>query len=81
MICNRLVITDRLHSDTGVDLLFKENDDIVYFDTMDECVEKINFFIKNSDERNRIASNGYKKVLANHTITSRVTKLLSILAS
>jgi len=81
MICNRLVVTDRLHPDTGVDLLFKENDDIVYFDTMDECVEKINYFIKNNDERNRIARNGYKKVLANHTITSRVTKLLSILDS
>jgi spore maturation protein CgeB len=60
-------------------MLFKENEDIVYFDSLDECVSKINYYSSNDEERIRIANNGYKKVIANHTTTQRVNKLLSIL--
>lgn len=79
MLCNRLVLTDRLNPETGINMLFKENEDIVYFDSLDECVSKINYYSSNNEERIRIANNGYKKVIANHTTTQRVNKLLSIL--
>jgi len=79
MVCNRLVITDRPDPDTRIDLLFKENEDIVYFDSFDECVDKINYYSKNDKERLRIAQSGYNKVIKNHTTAKRVDKLLELL--
>ena len=79
MLANRLVITDRPNIDTRIDLLFKENVDIVYFDSIDDCVEKIKYFSKNENERNLIAKNGYQKVIKNHTIQKRIHQLLKIL--
>ena len=79
MLANRLVIADRPHSDTQIDQIFTENEDIVYFDNMDECVAKIEYYIKNEDERLRIATNGYNKVRKNHTVDSRIDCLLELL--
>jgi spore maturation protein CgeB len=50
----------------------------VYFDNIDECVEKINFYTdpKNEHLRLKIASNGFNKVRDKHTTKARVSKLL-----
>lgn len=79
MLANRLVITDRPNNNTKIDLLFKENVDIIYFDTIEECVEKIKYFSKNKKERDIITNNGYNKVVKNHTIQKRVQKILELL--
>lgn len=63
MSCKKLVITDRLSSNKQLDQIFKENEEIVFYSTKEEALEKIQFYLNNDDERNRIAENGYKKVI------------------
>ena len=78
MLCNRLVITDRINEDTGIDKIFKEGDDIIYFNNLNDCIEKINYFLENEKERLKISNNGYNKVKNNHTICKRVENLLKL---
>jgi len=72
MACGKLVLTDRLKESKKLDELFQDGEDIVYYDDMVDCINKINEFSDNEKERNRISQNGYKKVLENHTQKQRV---------
>lgn len=81
MMANRLVIADRPDPAAQMDLIFTENEHIVYFDNVDECVDKINYYIANEKERERISNNGYQKVSKYHTTTSRIQKLLQIISN
>ncbi len=76
MACGKLVITDRLPKSTKIDTLFVENQDIVYYDNISDCISKINYYLWDKEEAARIASNGYKKVLENHTQKQRVDSIL-----
>lgn len=79
MMANRLVITDRPDPETKMNLIFNENQDIVYFDNIKECVEKIKFFAINESDRLTIAQNGFNKVSTKHTTTQRIKKILELL--
>lgn len=79
MMANRLVLTDRPDPLTRIDLIFEENKDIVYFDSLEDCISKINHYSSNDRERNFISQNGYNKTHKNHTTESRIKKLLAIL--
>lgn len=71
MACRRMVITDRLSDATGLSDMFVEGEHIVYYDDADDAIDKIRYYAENEDERERIALNGYKEVLANHTERNR----------
>lgn len=72
MACRRMVITDRLAEGTHINSLFTEDEDIVYYSSADEAIEKINYYAAHDEERERIAENGYHKVLEAHTVKHRV---------
>ena len=55
-----------------LDELFVDGEDIVYYDDMVDCINKMNEYSANDKERERIAENGYRKVLENHTQIQRV---------
>lgn len=76
MSCGKLVITDRLPDETKLNELFIENEEIVLYDDMFECIEKINYYVENEDERERIAFNGMQRVLNNYTQIQVVDKLI-----
>lgn len=80
MACKRLVITDRLPSvgldDRCLDKLFKENESIVLYDNIRECVSKLNYYSARPELAAQIADNGYNEVLKNHTQVNRVDKIL-----
>ena len=76
MACGKMVITDRLAESTGLSQMFIEGEEIVYYDNMLDCIEKINYYNENRDELNRIAQNLMNKVLNNHTQIQRVDKLI-----
>lgn len=77
MACGSMVLTDRLPEYTNIDSLFTEDEDIVYYDGPSECISKINYYLRNDDDRKRIAENGYRKVLADHTQVQRVDTIIS----
>jgi spore maturation protein CgeB len=79
MACGRMVLTDRLPEATRIQELFVDGEDIVYYDDADDAIEKINYYINNEEERERIAANGKSKVLAEHTVSHRVDALERII--
>ena len=72
MACGKMVLCDRLNDSKKLHELFEEGEDIVFYDDMIDCIEKMNKYSQNKKERERIAENGYRKVLENHTQVQRV---------
>jgi len=72
MACNRLVLTDRLNESKGLHELFIDGEDIIYYDDMVDCINKVNDVFNNPTERMRISNSGYEKVLKHHTQVQRV---------
>ena len=77
MACGKLVLTDNLPPETGLRDIFIEGEDIVYYDDMFDCIEKMNYYNENEEERERIAHNGMMKVLHNYTQIQVVDKLIA----
>jgi spore maturation protein CgeB len=76
MLANRMVIADRPDKDTQIEQIFVEGKDIVYFDSLDDLIEKVNYYTVNEDKRLEIATAGFNKVSKYHTATARVRSLL-----
>ena len=76
MACGKMVLTDRLPDETGLSEMFVEGEDIVYYDEMFDCIEKMNYYNENEEERERIAHNGMMKVLHNYTQIQVIDKLI-----
>jgi hypothetical protein len=76
MACGKMVLTDRLSEETGLSEMFIDGEDIVYYDEMFDCIEKMNYYNENEEERERIAHNGMLKVLHNYTQIQVVDKLI-----
>jgi hypothetical protein len=76
MACGKMVLTDRLSEETGLSEMFIDGEDIVYYDEMFDCIEKMNYYNENEEERERIAHNGMIKVLHNYTQIQVVDKLI-----
>lgn len=76
MACGKIVITDRLNESKKLHELFIENEEIVFYDDLTDCINKINYYYDNNYEREKIAFNGMKKTLANHTQKNVVDKII-----
>jgi spore maturation protein CgeB len=76
MACGKLVITDRLNEEVELDSLFIDGENIILYDDIQDCAEKIAYYNNNPMERNEIAWNGYQKVLNNHTQIQRVDLII-----
>ena len=76
MACGKLVITDRLPESRGLNEVFVEGEEIILYNDMFDCIEKINYYAENEEERERIAHNGMMKVLHNYTQIQVVDKLI-----
>lgn len=75
MACGALLITDRINN--GLCELFIENFDIVIYDSFDDLKFKIEYYLKNSEERERIAKSGQFKVLKYHLVDNRIIDVLN----
>ena len=54
---------------------FKDGDEIVLYKNNEDLVQKINYFIDNDEERERITKNGYEKLVRKHQYKHRVKKI------
>lgn len=77
MACGKLVITDRLNDSKKLHELFKEGEEIVLYNDMTDCIEKINYYNQFEEERERIALNGMKRTLNISTQIQVVDKLIA----
>lgn len=76
MACGKMILTDRLSDEAKLNELFIEGEEIVLYNDMFDCIEKINYYNENEQERERIAFNGMQKVLNNYTQIQVVDKLI-----
>jgi hypothetical protein len=81
MACGKLVITDRISKEKRLEDLFKENEEIVLYDTKEEALEKINFYLNNEAERERIALNGYRKTTNYYMADNIAKRIISYMES
>lgn len=58
---------------------FIPGEDFVYFESREDLLSKISYYLKNDGERKQIAKNGFKKVAAKHTYVHRAEEILSYL--
>ena len=72
MACGKLVLTDRLNDSKRLHELFKEDNEIVFYDGIVDCINKMNYYTEHDEEREFIAKNGYNKVIYNDTQVQRV---------
>lgn len=60
----------------GLELILKQNEHIDWFNTDDEALDKIDFYLKHDIERERMANRAKEFVLENHTYTNRVRGII-----
>ena len=60
--------------------IFKLGEEVVGFDTMDECVDATRYYLAHEDERRRIALAGWQRVLADYTEEKWWQRLLHLIA-
>ncbi len=46
--------------------LFEEDKEIILYDTMDEAIDKIKYYLKNDKAREKIALAGYERVMKDY---------------
>lgn len=56
---------------------FEPGIDYVYYESDEDLLEKVNYYLSHDEERNRIAQSGYEKVAAAHTYQHRVETILA----
>jgi spore maturation protein CgeB len=76
MACGKMVLTDKLDVSRGLEELFVDGEDIVLYNDMFDCIEKMNYYNENEEERERIAHKGMMKVLHSYTQIQVVDKLI-----
>lgn len=78
--CGSFLLSERVVGNGFIEI-FKEGRDLVCFEkgNVDEAVEKINYYLKNHDEAEKIALNGFNLVRKEHTVTNRAKQFLNIL--
>ncbi|MQN02270.1 MAG: hypothetical protein DUD27_00435 [Lachnospiraceae bacterium] len=61
-----------------LDIYFKDGEDLVWFDSEEELIEKADFYLdeKNASLRDKISQRGYEKVSTYHTFDNRISQLL-----
>lgn len=62
----------------NINELFKEDKEVVTFRSEQECVEKAKWLLNNSEERNKIALAGQRRVFSSHLFKHRVPEFLEI---
>lgn len=56
--------------------LFEEDKEIVCFSTVEELAQKIDYYLKHSDQRKAIASAGYKRCVPDYSYDNRMIEIL-----
>ena len=64
----------------GIEEMFEPGVEIVTFDSPDDMIDKIRYYLEHDDERDTIAAAGQKRVLAEHTYQKRFERMFDIIA-
>jgi hypothetical protein len=76
MSMGRLLMTDRLPTEAGLETLFEDSVHLVLYDGTADLIEKIGYYLEHGDKREAIAQAGQARVHELHTYEHRVDTLL-----
>ncbi|MFC1667580.1 glycosyltransferase [Candidatus Omnitrophota bacterium] len=79
MACGAMLLTKRLRDDSAEKLGFIDRKHIVIFDGPKDLFNLIDYYLKNREEREAIAENGYRFTLEKHTYTHRLSGMMDII--
>jgi hypothetical protein len=71
--CGGFLLHPRLE---GLEACYQDRKEIVYFDTMDELYELIDYYLIHNEERESIRYNGYKRTITEYSYIKRCQILL-----
>ncbi len=60
---------------------FRIGEEIITFNSLDNLVSRLHYYLAEDEEREQIATAAYKKVLGQHTIDHRIQKMIEILSA
>lgn len=60
---------------------FVPGEDLVLYDSVEDLIAKVNYYLHHEEERLQIAKNGYEKVKRYHTYDTRLTEILNTVIS
>lgn len=63
-----------------LEYLFDDGKHLITYNTLDEMVELVRYYLEHEDEREKIAKAGYEQFINNHTYRHRVEKILEIIS-
>lgn len=64
--------------DEFLSAFYEVGEEVVGYTSADDLVDKVRYYLDNDAERERIARNGYRKVMADHRIRTRLGELVDI---
>ena len=76
--CGNAIITNRVPADTGIYKMFVEDEDICYFSTEQELLEKMERLFIDHDFRNKLSENMYNKISNKHLVSHRVDRIVEV---
>lgn len=76
--CGNAIITNRISAETGIYELFKDDEDIAYFSTVDECLYKMYKLFNDEEYRLKLSTNLYNKIIENHLIGNRIDQIIDV---
>lgn len=59
--------------------LFREGEEVVYFKDKEDLQEKVDYYLRNEEERIQIAKRGRERILKEHTFVHRMKRVLEIM--
>jgi len=59
--------------------VFKVNQEIICFKTIDELKKLIDYYLKHPDERAQVAEAAYRRVIKEHTYDDRAKEILELI--
>ena len=74
--CKTFILTNYTEN---LEKLFDIGNEIITYNSKEDLMKKISFYLSNDKERERIAENGYNRVKKDHTYLKRAEQLLDII--
>ncbi len=74
--CGALLITNRLEGN-GQEELFSDRVHLVQYDTIDEALSLIDYYLRHPEEAEQIAEMGHREAVAKHTYRHRMERVLA----
>jgi glycosyltransferase involved in cell wall biosynthesis len=73
------LLTDRLSRESGLEMIFKDGEHLVCYDSLQDLLEKIRYYLKHPSEANAIAKKGHEEYKRHHTPETKTNELMNFI--